>query len=161
MAPVPTRLTCSVVIHAPIDRVFHFHDDTKNLIKITPPSIKISFESFGPPGLGYEVKLKVVQFGFIPMYWHVRITDYVQNVRMVDEQLSGPFTMWKQRRDFTKVNGGTMLTDTVEYAVPFGPLGRIVDRLFVRKQIHSMFAYRQARTKALLEDSTELISPIS
>lgn len=159
MASLATRITRSVVIHAPLDRVFHFHDDTENLVKITPPSMRVSFESFGPPGLGYEVKLKVVQFGIIPMYWHVRITDYVKNRRMVDEQLSGPFALWKQRRDFTEVEGATMLTDTVEYVVPLGSLGRLVDRLFVRKQIESMFAYRQARTKALLELGDDVSSP--
>ncbi|MBK6292326.1 MAG: hypothetical protein IPF59_11375 [Ignavibacteria bacterium] len=70
------HITSSILIDAPIEKVFHFHDDTTNLLKITPPGIKVSFETLGEPGLGYEVILKVRQFGLFTMRWHVRVTQY-------------------------------------------------------------------------------------
>jgi len=147
------RLERTVRINAPIEKVFHFHDDTRNLLKITPPDIKVSIETKGSPGLGYEVTLKVRQFMVFVMRWHVKITVYEPPVLMVDEQVSGPFRTWKQTRRLRQVEGGTELTDIVEYEAPFGPLGRIVNALVIRRQIEKMFTYRQATTKKLLESA--------
>ncbi len=147
------RIEQRIVIAAPIERVFHFHDDTRNLLRITPPSIKVSIETMGKPGLGYEVVLKVRQFGIFTMRWKVRITEYVPPTLMSDEQVSGPFAYWKQTRRLREVDGGTELTDIVEYRPPFGILGRIANALVIRRQVLEMFAYRQATTKRLLESA--------
>jgi len=147
------RIEQRIVISAPIERVFHFHDDTRNLLRITPPSIKVSIETMGKPGLGYEVVLKVRQFGIFTMRWKVRITEYVPPALMSDEQVSGPFAYWKQTRRLREVDGGTELTDIVEYRPPFGVLGRIANALVIRQQVLEMFAYRQATTKRLLESA--------
>lgn len=147
------RIEQRIVIAAPIERVFHFHDDTRNLLRITPPSIKVSIETMGKPGLGYEVVLKVRQFGIFTMRWKVRITEYVPPTLMSDEQVSGPFAYWKQTRRLREVDGGTELRDIVEYRPPFGILGRIANALVIRRQVLEMFAYRQATTKRLLESA--------
>ena len=145
------RISSTFAIKAPISEVFHFHDDTNNLLKITPPNMKVDFETFGPTGVGHEVKLNVKQFGILPMKWHVRFKEYDEPHRMVDEQVSGPFKLWRQIREFKEVEGGTELKDIVEYELPLGPLGRIANWLVARHQIRSMFEYRQTRTKELLE----------
>ncbi len=147
------RIEQTVVIDAPIERVFHFHDDTNNLLKITPPNIKVSIETMGNPGLGYEVTLKIRQFASFVMRWHVKITAYQPPVLMVDEQVRGPFASWKQTRRLQTVNGKTELTDIVEYEAPFGVLGRIANALVIRRQVEAMFAFRQAATKRLLESA--------
>jgi ligand-binding SRPBCC domain-containing protein len=147
------RIERTVVIDAPIVRVFHFHDDTQNLLKITPPNIKVTIETMGSPGLGYEVTLKIRQFLFFVMRWHVKITEYQPPVLMVDEQVRGPFASWKQTRRLQTVNGKTELTDIVEYETPFGFLGRIANTLVIRRQVEEMFSYRQAATKRLLESA--------
>ena len=146
-----TRYERTTRIDAPIDQVFHFHDDTQNLLKITPPNIKVQIESMGEPGLGYEVILKVRQFGLFTMRWHVRITAYDPPKLMIDEQVSGPFSEWKQIREFREVDGGTELTDVVEYTPPLGVLGRLADGLVINRQIRDMFSFRQAKTKELIE----------
>jgi ligand-binding SRPBCC domain-containing protein len=141
----------TILIRAPIERVFHFHDDTANLLKITPPNIKVTVESMGSPGLGYEVILRVRQFGLFTMRWHVKITEYEPPHRMTDIQLSGPFRSWKQIRSLREVDGATELTDRVEYEAPFGVLGRVANALVIRRQVDAMFDYRQQATKRLLE----------
>ncbi|MBC8125074.1 MAG: SRPBCC family protein [Candidatus Kapabacteria bacterium] len=141
----------SILIKTSIERAFHFHDDTKNLLKITPPNVKVTFETRGESGLGQEVMLQVRQFGLFTMHWHVKITEYQPPHRMTDIQISGPFKSWKQTRLFREVNDSCMLTDIVEYEPPFGVLGRIADALFIRPQIMKMFAFRQQATKQLLE----------
>lgn len=145
------RYQSSVVINAPIEQVFHFHDDTNNLLKITPPGVKVSFTTRGKKGLGQDILLSVRQFGFLKTSWHVRITEYLPPNRMVDEQIRGPFAYWKQTRVIESTPQGTKLTDIVEYRMPFGILGTLAAFLFVRRQITDMFRYRQQRTKELLE----------
>ena len=147
------RIEQRIVIAAPIDRVFHFHDDTRNLLRITPPSIKVTIETMGVTGLGYEVVLKVRQFGLFTMRWRVRITEYEPPTLMSDEQVSGPFAYWKQTRRLREVEGGTELTDIVEYRAPFGVLGRIANALVIRRQVLDMFTYRQQTTKQILESA--------
>jgi len=146
-----TRYERTVRIEAPIERVFHFHDDTANLLRITPPNIKVQIEAMGTPGPGYEVLLKVRQFGLFTMRWLVRITAYEPPHLMIDEQISGPFATWKQIREFRTVDGGTELTDIVEYTPPLGLLGRLADAIVINRQIRTMFAFRQAKTKEILE----------
>jgi len=150
-----TRLEYRVVINAPIHDVFDFHDDTRNLVKITPPSIKVSFTTVGKPGAGLEVKLLVRQWGILPMRWHVRITEHERPYRMVDEQVSGPFRSWKQTRLLREVGSATELTDIVEYELPLAPLSSFAGGSIVRGQIDNMFRYRQQRTKDLLEAASE------
>ncbi|MBU3679128.1 MAG: SRPBCC family protein [Candidatus Kapabacteria bacterium] len=145
------RIERTVAINAPIEKVFHFHDDTKNLLKITPPNIHVTIETMGQPGLGYEVTLKIRQFLVFVMRWKVKITAYQPPRLMVDEQIRGPFKFWKQTRLINEVNGVTELTDIVEYEAPFGILGRIANALLIRRQVEQMFTYRQATTKRLLE----------
>lgn len=147
------RIEQRIVIAAPIEQVFHFHDDTRNLLRITPPSIKVAIETMGEPGLGYEVVLKVRQFGIFTMRWKVKITEYTSPTLMSDEQVSGPFAYWKQTRLLRSVEGGTELTDIVEYEPPFGILGRIANALVIRNQVQQMFTYRQAATKQILESA--------
>jgi ligand-binding SRPBCC domain-containing protein len=145
------RYQKSIHINAPVDAVFHFHDDTRNLIKITPPSIKVSFTTRGAQGLGQDIFLSVRQFGLLTTSWHVQITEYQPPTRMVDEQIKGPFASWKQSRVIAATQDGSTLTDIVDYTLPFGPVGRLIDALVVRKQIEAMFEYRQQATKRLLE----------
>lgn len=148
------RYQSSVIINAPLERVFHFHDDTNNLIKITPRYISVSFTTKGPQGLGQDIYLTVRHLGIIPTSWHVRITEYQPPHRMVDEQIKGPFASWKQIRIVEALSEGTKLTDVVEYELPLGWFGRLVNAIAVRKQIVGMFRYRQRRTKELIESAS-------
>ena len=51
---------------------------------------------------------------------------------------------WEHRHTFRAVDGGTQITDEVEYELPFGPLGDLVHRLVVRNQLRHIFEYRAA-----------------
>jgi ligand-binding SRPBCC domain-containing protein len=45
---------------------------------------------------------------------------------------------------------GTLISDDVEYGVPFGPLGAVANAVFVRRQMEATFAYRQKRLEEIL-----------
>lgn len=145
--------TRTVEIVAPIEKVFHFHDDPQNLLKISPPGINVKIEHAEPTALGAKIVLKVSQFGIIPMRWEMEFTEYEPPYRMTDEMISGPFTTWIQRRELTFKNGKTHLKDTLQYELPLGILGKVANALVVKYIIANMFEYRQRKTKELLENS--------
>ena len=91
--------------------------------------------------------------------WLVRITEFVWNSHFCDEQLSGPFASWKHRHEIVSEIRedasndpvcGTLITDEMEFSLPLGPLGRMADAIFVRRQMEATFAYRQQRLEEIL-----------
>ena len=60
----------------------------------------------------------------------------------MDRQLKGPYSLWRHTHTFEEVEGGTRMTDHVEYAVPLGPLGSIARAIFVTRMVEKIFDYR-------------------
>ncbi len=45
----------------------------------------------------------------------------------------------------------TLIRDRVRYAIPYGPLGRLAHRLFVRRDLERIFDYRATAFARLVE----------
>ena len=56
---------------------------------------------------------------------------------------AGPYAYWRHRHDFKPSEYGALVSDRVDYALPFGPLGRLAHRLSVQRQLQQIFDYRQ------------------
>ena len=142
-------------IAAPIAAVFAFHRDTRNATKIGHPLQRIlGVEGEFPLNEGDEVVLKVLVLPLpLPQRWRVRVRELVEPTLLVDVTLDGPFTSFVHEHRFEDLGDGrTRLTDHVEYALPFGPLGQLAERLAVGRLMKTTFAHRQRRTRELLED---------
>lgn len=147
----------SVVIDAPIHQVFHFHDNPKNLLNISPPDVKVHLVSATPAGPGQRVVLDVTQFGFFTARWEAEVTAYEPPSKMVDVLHKSPFRKWKQTRLFEKITETqTRLTDQVEYELPMEAVSGIFASWFVMKEIEKMFEFRQNKTKELLESRQQI-----
>ena len=141
-----TEIKCSV------ERAFDFHKDTNNLKLITPPGISVKITSIELPlKMGSEIILNVKQFGLIRNKWHIKLTDFVQNKLITDTQIKGPFAVWKHKHIFEDKGETTLMTDEIEFELPFGILGEIAYKVFVAKLIRNQFEYRQRITKKILE----------
>jgi ligand-binding SRPBCC domain-containing protein len=93
-------------------------------------------------GEGARIDYRLSLFG-IPFTWRTRIATWEPGVRFVDDQLSGPYRRWHHTHSFADAPGGTLMTDRVEYALPFGPLGAIAHALFVRRTVERIFEHRR------------------
>jgi ligand-binding SRPBCC domain-containing protein len=86
--------------------------------------------------------------------WDAEITDFEWDDHFCDVQHRGPFAYWKHcHRLESQIRGvlrGTLLQDHVEYELPLGPLGDLANTLFVKRQMESIFEYRQKLTAELL-----------
>ncbi len=142
------------IIEAPIGDVFTFHRDTRNATRIAHPAQRIlGVEGDFPLNEGDQVVLKVLVLPLpVPQRWRVRVSSLVEPTLLVDETLDGPFTTFVHEHRFEDIGDGrTRLTDHIEYALPFGALGRLADTLVVKRLMKPSFRYRQRRTKELLE----------
>jgi ligand-binding SRPBCC domain-containing protein len=76
---------------------------------------------------GETVRWRARHFG-VPFTMTSRISEYDAPHRFVDEQVSGPFRRWWHEHRFEAVDGGTRMSDHVEFESPAGAVGRLVDR---------------------------------
>ena len=134
------------------DEVFPFFADALNLEAITPPWLGFRVVTASPidmrAGALIEYRLKLRG---VPLRWRTRIAVWDPPRRFVDVQLSGPYRLWHHTHDFEPDGaGGTVMRDTVRYAIPFGPLGRIAHALVVRRDLDAIFAFRHAAVLASL-----------
>ena len=127
----------------PLSEVFAFFQNPENLGQLTPPELR--FQILTPPPLimrNGTVLDYLIHIRGVPVRWRTLITDYDPPHKFVDEQLQGPYDFWHHTHTFTASGNGTMIEDKVRYTMPFGPLGRLVHSLFVRRQLETIFAYR-------------------
>lgn len=132
------------------EKVFPFFADAHNLEIITPPWLNFEILPLGeiPMRVGALIDYQIRIHG-IPVRWRTEIADWNPPHSFVDQQLRGPYRLWRHTHTFTEKNGGTLCGDRVEYAVPGGAL---VNKLFVRRDVEKIFAYR---AEALKKQFTE------
>ncbi|MGB3018135.1 MAG: SRPBCC family protein [Ignavibacteria bacterium] len=146
----------SIEIKCSVERAFDFHKDTNNLKLITPPGISVKILSIELPlKLGSEIVLNVTQFGLIRNKWHIKLTEFVENKLITDTQIKGPFALWKHKHIFEDKGETTLMTDEIEFKLPFGILGDIAYSVFVARLIRNQFEYRQKVTKKILESRSQ------
>ncbi len=132
----------------PRSEVFAFFGDALNLQAITPDFLNFQVLTPRPiemrAGTLIDYKLRVRG---IPLRWRTLIRAWEPPFRFVDEQLRGPYRQWIHEHTFEERDGGTLARDVVRYSV-FG--GALIDRLFVRRDVEKIFAYRSKRLLELL-----------
>ena len=145
------ELNSEVVINEPLDRVFPFFADARNLQRITPPWLNFEVTSPTPiemkTGQTIDYRLKVHG---IPMRWRSEITEWQPPHRFVDEQLTGPYALWHHTHTFVADGDETIMRDRVRYRIGFGPLGALANELLVRRDVEGIFDYRAERVRALI-----------
>jgi len=130
----------------PVSEVFPFFADARNLQALTPDWLNFEVLTPGPVELrvGALIDYRLRVHG-LPLRWRTHIKVWEPPRRFVDEQLRGPYRQWVHEHTFTERNGGTLARDVVHYAVPGGAL---VNRLFVRRDVERIFAFRREQLLA-------------
>jgi ligand-binding SRPBCC domain-containing protein len=125
----------------PLDEVFPFFSDARNLEKLTPDWLRFDVLTPGPieMSVGTTIDYRLKWHG-IPMRWTSEIAAWEPPHRFVDRQIRGPYRLWHHEHRFEADDGGTRIIDEVEYAV-WG--GALANRLGVARDIERIFAHRQ------------------
>jgi ligand-binding SRPBCC domain-containing protein len=124
----------------PLDEVFDFFAQARNLDRITPPALRFEILTSGElemeAGLLIDYRLRLHG---LPLRWRSRISDWEPPHRFVDEQVLGPYSRWVHEHRFAAGEGGTWVRDRVRFR---SPLDLIAHPLLVRKDVLDIFAYR-------------------
>jgi ligand-binding SRPBCC domain-containing protein len=132
------------LVPTPIEEVFAFFSKPENLALLTPQ--ELGFQILTPLPIemrrGALINYTIRLFG-LRTRWATLITSYHPPYQFVDEQLRGPYSFWHHTHLFTETDDGTLITDTIEYAIAYGWIGRIVHERIVRKQLEHIFRYRE------------------
>ena len=97
--------------------------------------------------LGEEVTWRAWHFG-VPLRMTSRITEMEAPDYFVDEQVRGPFRSFRHVHEFSESPGGTVMVDLVEFAAPFGPLGRLAERLVLTCYLRNLIEQRNRHLTA-------------
>ncbi len=146
-------------IDASPDAVFAFFSDPANLARITPPWLRFRIHGAVPSALGegsrIEYRIRWLVFRF---RWVTRITRWRAPFEFQDVQEKGPYAVWVHTHRVSPGNGRVRMDDRVEYALPFGALGRLVHRLGVRRQLEEIFAYRRRAIDEIFPPSVRALA---
>jgi ligand-binding SRPBCC domain-containing protein len=134
-------------IEASAAEVYAWHALPDALEKLTPPGEHMKvIERTGGLERGARV---VIEFGRWPFRrrWVAEHGDFEPGRYFSDVQVSGPFAYWKHTHTFEQDGPcACYLEDRVEYAVPFGVVGRWLGGGYARRKIAQLFAYRHEVT---------------
>jgi len=129
------------LLHSPLETVFPFFADAANLEQLTPPFL--SFQILTKPPIemkvgaliDYRIKLRI-----IPLTWRTLISAWEPPHRFIDEQLRGPYTLWRHEHTFEAQGNSTLVIDHVDYKV-FG--GSPINALLVQPDLQRIFEFRR------------------
>lgn len=122
-----------------------FLSDPRNLKTITPDYM--GFEIIGGVAskmyAGQILQYIVTPLLNIPLKWVTEITHIKEGEYFVDEQRFGPYSLWHHKHFIKPIKNGVEMIDIVDYKVPFGLLGQLVQPFLVGPKLEEIFEYRK------------------
>jgi ligand-binding SRPBCC domain-containing protein len=138
--------TTELWLPRPIDEVFAFFSDAHNLDVLTPPWLNFRILTPRPIPMRQGTVIDYrIDWHWIPLNWKTEISVWEPPNRFVDRQISGPYRQWAHEHLFEEKDGGTLMRDRVEYAVPGWVLEPLVNAWVVGPDIKRIFDYRQQK----------------
>lgn len=142
-----------LVVRAPVEQVFAFHEREDALARLSPPipPVRVVHRQGGiRPGARVDLRIG-------PIRWLALHTAYEPNRLFVDEQIAGPFATWVHRHEFEALDARTTrLTDRVTFTLPGGRLVNGLLGRLVALSLVPMFRYRHRATRAACESPPRL-----
>jgi ligand-binding SRPBCC domain-containing protein len=140
------------LINAPIELCFDLSRDLDVHMASAGPTREqaIAGVTSGMVKLGDEITWEATHLG-LRQRLTSKIIAYERPSMFIDEMLRGPFKRWRHKHLFETRDGETLMIDEVNYASPFGVIGRIVDMLYLENYMRSFLLRRNAYIKVVAE----------
>ncbi|MGI9526044.1 MAG: SRPBCC family protein [Weeksellaceae bacterium] len=146
------QLKSEQIIHAPIDEVWEYFSQPKNLNDLTPPDMGFTITSGEPPKM-YEGQIVTYKIEILPGIKQNWVTEikHVENQKLfIDEQRFGPYAMWHHEHHFEAISDNQVkMNDIVSYKLPLGFIGNLVAGKMIKKRVHDIFAYRHQKVSEI------------
>ena len=138
-----------------IGLLWDFFRKPTNLNKLTPEDVHFKIKS-GKSDDFYEGKIisyKIKPFKLLALNWVTEISQIKEGSYFIDNQISGPYKMWRHEHHFKdNHNGTTEIIDKVKYKVPFYIVGKLMHKMFIRKKLFNIFMFRQKQINNLFNN---------
>ena len=150
-----TTVSKSLEIKAPVSTVFtyfarpeHVSDQMSDKgvgMTVIPMDIK--------EGMGVGTTFRIISdFGGKRLEWDCETTEFEREERISAVQIDGPFKKWRIVNTFEALGDNlTRVTMSVEYEMPFGPLGSILDKAKFAKSAERGMETALYKVRGLLE----------
>ena len=150
-----TTVSRSIEIKAPVGTVFtyfarpeHVSDqmtDSGVGMTVIPMDIK--------EGMGVGTTFRIISdFSGKRLEWDCETTEFDKEQRISAKQIDGPFKRWNITNEFEALGENlTRVTMTVDYQMPFGPLGAILNKAKFEKSAERGMETALFKVRGLLE----------
>ncbi len=150
-----TLVTKSIDIKTPVENVFtyfarpeHISDQIKTDVvgmQVVPMDIK--------EGMGVGTTFRIIgDFSGKRLEWDCETTEFIKNEKISAKQIEGPFKRWQITNEFKELGDNlTRITMSVDYVMPFGPLGAIMDKAKFAKSAEKGMETALYNVRGLLE----------
>jgi len=153
--PTLTVVSKSIDVKVPVDTVFtyfarpeHVTDQMSDKgvgMTVIPMDIK--------EGMGVGTTFRIIgDFNGKRLEWDCETTEFVRDERISAKMIEGPFKKWQITTEFKSLGDNlTKVTMTVDYKMPFGPLGSILDKAKFAKSAARGMETALYKVRGLLE----------
>ncbi|MGD9533815.1 MAG: SRPBCC family protein [Candidatus Nitrosocosmicus sp.] len=149
-----TTIKKSMDIAAPLSEVFTYFARPEHMadqfpenmgLNVIPLEVKNGF------GVGTIFRISG-DFDGKKLEWDCETIDYIPHKKIVAKMIEGPFKHWQITVDFDELEEKKTRTSlTVDYDMPMGPLGGLLDKVKLKKIAERGMENGLYRVKALLE----------
>ena len=149
-----TTIDKSLEINTPVSEVFTYFARPEHMadqfpenmgLNILPIEVKNGF------GVGTIFRISG-DFDGKRLEWDCETIDYIPHRKIVAQMIEGPFKHWQITVQFEEVTERKTKTSiTVDYDMPMGPLGGLMDKIKLKKIAERGIENGLYRVKALLE----------
>lgn len=146
------RIVLATSIRAPIERCFDLarsidlHVETQR----GRAEVAIAGMTKGLIGPGERVTWRARHLGIVQTLTS-EIVAFDRPRHFRDSMVEGAFRRFDHDHDFVPEGDGTRMVDSFDFESPLGPLGRLVDRLVLRRYMTRLLAERAAEIKHAAE----------
>ncbi len=134
-----------------LEQCWDFFSSPKNLKIITPEHL--GFEILNghdtPIYPGKMINYTIKPILNIPIEWVTEITHVQKPNYFIDEQRIGPYRLWHHEHHFEPFQNGVIMRDYVCYELYFGYIGKVVNSVWVKKELEAIFRYRKEKLEQL------------
>ena len=145
-----TKLTKMIEIEAAPEKVFAFINDLKKENEISKGFAEGELTSKGPIGVGSTIHY-VAKAGGSQAEWDAEITEFVENKKVAMRSIGASKFKFIGVRTLEPTAKGTKFTSSMDYQLPYSILGRVVDKLRVRKDMEKSMDRTLASMKKAIE----------
>ena len=132
-------------IKQPLNNVFDFYSNPKNINLLTPWFAKVSCIPEKKISKNEVFTIEINMFG-IKNKVEILIKNYEENELFTDLQIKGPFNYWEHNHIFKYENNETIMYDVINYNSKF----KLLDKMYIFHLIFKIvFYYREKKILAI------------